>query len=268
MGRIVIASPALSDAGALTTPGAVAASLPLANLQDMQPSKVCRFTNLTGMAVVCDLGAAAAINLIALVAHNGSAAATWRIRAAATEAVLTAAPGYDSTAVSMWPASGQPSGWAVLPSTLFLATAQSFRWWRIDITDAANPAGYWQAGRLVLAAAWQPSRNLQFGWGLGHIDPSEVSAAAGGQLLVEERTKRRVVSFTLSFMDEDEMMVNAFEIERARGAARDVVVIRDPDATSHLHRQTVHGLMTGGQPIVNDAVNVFRKPYRLEELIP
>ena len=44
--------------------------------------------------------------------RNGSAATTWRVHAADTEANLTAAPDFDSGTVSIWPPR-QPLGWAL-----------------------------------------------------------------------------------------------------------------------------------------------------------
>src|SRR3546814_236006 len=125
MAGLYIATPVLSDAATLSTTGTVSSTLPLTNLQTMQPGEVCRFTSLTGIMIVADLGSAASINWIELINHNGTSAATWRIRGADTEGELTSDPGYDSGTVSMWPTSGKPDdeGLQNLSSLQYLTTA-------------------------------------------------------------------------------------------------------------------------------------------------
>ena len=269
MGNIVIASPALSDAATLSTPGTVAATLPLANLQAMYPGQVCRFTSLAGMAIVADLGAPYAINLVALVMHSATAAASWRIRGASSQANLTAAPGYDSGTVSLWPSSGQPSGWPKATSSLFLAGAQTYEWWRIDLADAANPAGYLDIGRLYLAAAWQPSRNHKTDWSLAYVDDTLVTKSLSGINFVTPRPPRRKVDWTIEFLSETEMKENALELDRLRGASKDVLAIRDPGATTELQHDTVQGLQTL-QPVTIGAPSpvLWSKKFTIEELIP
>lgn len=263
---VTIATPRLSDAATLTSGGTIAASLPLANLQAMQPGKVCRFTDLSGMHIVADLGAAQEVNQVWLGYTNATSAATWRVRGATSEANLTASPGYDSGSADIWPVSGLDD-WDTVNGLRWLSTAQTYRWWRIDIADAANPDGYFDIGRLYIAKAWQAG-GIQFGWSLGWLDDSEIERARGGQMHPVERPRRRELSFTLHGKSEAQMYGDAFAIQRLRGRSRDVLVVRDPMQTTWLQHQTLYGLMTELRPIVNSTYKVFRQPYRVEELIP
>lgn len=270
--NIVIATPVLSDAAVLTA-GSEAADMPAANLLTQQPIDVWRATDLANAYLVADLGAAAAINLVALLYTNASSAAQWRVRAAASEADLTAAPGYDSGLVDMWPHAGLETwDWTHAFRWLGVAGAtpgpQTFRWWRIDVADPGNAAGYVQAGRLYLAAAWQPTRNLLYGWSVGFIDFSAKVRAAGGQILPGSRPLHRVARFALRCDSESEMYDNAFEIDRRRGTSGDVLVLRDPATPSRLMKQSVYGTLSSLEPIVNARFNVFEKPYEIEEMIP
>jgi len=275
MGRIVIATPDLSDVATLTGLGTIAAALPITNLQAMQPGKVCRWTSLSTIAFRVDLGAAYAINLAALGPHNGTSAATLQVRAGASEAAADAGTGYDSGAVSAWTSAGRPSlGYDgdMLWSLRWLAAsggpgAQTFRYWRFDFVDAANPDGYFDLGRLVLDVAWQPTRNLRYGWGVGWDEPSDIVRSIGGQAWPIERARGRILEFTLGAMTESEMMANAYEIQRKRGKAKDILVIRNPDATTQLHRQMVHGLLADLPPLVNRTFNLYETGYRLAELV-
>lgn len=268
MARIRIATTDKSDAGTLTGGGTLADTLPITNLQTIQPGEVARWTSLTGMFLVLDLLAAVAVDVVALLAHNGTTAATWQIRAAALEADLVSAPGYNSGSVSIWPASGRPSGYdgEKLPSLHYLATPQSFRFWRIDLADAANPDGYFEAGRLVVAASWAPAKNLRHDWELGFVDPSEPSRAARGHLWPgPESNPAREWDFTIRGLSENDVMAGGYELARKRGARKDVLAIRNPELTTHLHRNMVYGLLEGPKRIRRIAHNYYEQPFKLLE---
>ncbi len=266
MGRIVIAEPSIGDAAVLRSV-AGADALAVGNLQAQQPSKAWRTTAVAGDAVEADLGTAAGINLVALLSTNAGSAATWRVRAAATQTDLTAAPGYDSGSLSVWPTTGLET-WDFVHGILWLATSvQTFRWWRVDVADLDNPDGYLQAGRLFLSKAWQPSRNRQRGLAIAFEDLSPRERARGGQIYPLALPRRRVLQFTLRFQSEAEMYANAFELDRLRGRSGDVLVIPDPDKSAQIQRQTVYGLQAELVPIVDPAHNLFEKAFVIEEQI-
>jgi hypothetical protein len=262
MARILIADGEDIDAATVTAENEVA-TLPATNLQTMQPSETWRTSDATDTFIVADLGAALAVDIVALLKTNLTAAATWRVRGATSEANLTAAPGYDSTAVGFWPESGL-AGQAV-SGFLYLDPAQSFRWWRIDLSDAANPDGYLEAGRLYIDAAWRPARNLSFNWQLGWIDDGEPRHARGGQIHPEVVPRRRRLRFSLDYLTEAEA-ATAYDLDRRRGRSADVLVLRDPAHATQLHRQSVYGLMTVLEPAVNTRFNVYSHRYDVEEL--
>jgi hypothetical protein len=268
MSNIVIATTALADAGTLTGGGTLAATLPVGNLQTMQPGQAARWTSLTGMYAVLDLGAAAAVNLVALLAHNGSSAATWHIRGASSEAGLTDSAGYDSGAISMWPSTGRPAGYDAerLHSIQFLAPAQSYRWWRVDLADSANADGYFEAGRLIVDAAWQPLRNLRFDWGMSWDDPSApVLSALGHQWPGPESRTARVFDFAIRGLSASDVATGGYEIGRKRGRRKDVFVVRGPTLTAQLHRNMVYGLLSEAAAIRRIAHDWYEQSFKLRE---
>ncbi|MCG8596121.1 MAG: hypothetical protein MI785_17410 [Kiloniellales bacterium] len=266
MGRIVIAEPSLGDAAVLRA-AAGADALPVGNLQTQQPGEAWRSTAVAGDAVEADLGAAAEVDLIALLYTNAASAATWRVRAAAVQPDLVAAPGYDSGSLPVWPAAGLET-WPFVHAILWLGAAvQSFRWWRVDYADLGNPDGYLQAGRLYIAKAWQPSRNRRRGLSLGFQDLSPRERTRGGQLYPLALPRTRVLSFALGFLSEAEMYANAFELDRLRGRSGDLLVIPDPDKPAQIQRQAVYGLQAELTPIVDPAHEVFETAFTVEEQI-
>ncbi len=267
MADVTFATSELSDAGTLTT-GNEVGTLPAVNLQDPQPTKKWRTSGLSSMYVVVDLGSAKAINLVALIATNLSSGANWQIRGATSEANLTAAPGYNSTSVSAWPGTGKPGGWTdQLFSLLWLTTAQTYRWWRIDVTDSGNGDGYIEAGRLIIDAAWQPTIGLSPNWGVQWVDPGPREMSIGGNIYPTQRTHHRVIELALDFNDQTAMMANAFELQRKRGASKDVFVLVDPAGTTDLHRTSIYGLFSNLQPLVNTAFDIFSQIVTVEEMV-
>ncbi len=264
MGNIIIATPELSDAAVLTA-GNAAAPMPVTNLQKMQPGLRWGTTNLTNIWLLIDLNSAQPINLIALLAHNASGGATWRIRAANVLGDVTASPAYDAT-TTMW-SSGALINYESRPSIRWLQNSLSYRYWRIDISDPTNPDGVFRAGRLYLSQAWQPSRNLNYDWEMVFVDDSQRQVSLGGQVYIDRRGIRRRLHFTLPNLPESEAFEKAFEIDRQRGASRDMLVAVDPDDLNHLHRQAVYGLAAEIGAVKNTAFNLYEKTYSVEELI-
>ena len=268
MAMAMLATPVLSDVGTVQA-GSQAGGMPVTNLLSMQPRNAWRALDLGAAWFTLHLPSAPEIDFIALPSHTASATATWRVRAADSEAELTTTPAYDSLAVSMWPLGGRPSGYTYLPTILnLLAAPVSRAWWRVDIFDAGNPAGYLDVGRFYAAKLFQPQRNFSFGASGGRIDPSPRQASVGGQLYTEPRPQRRVETLTLSWLSEAEMYDGLEEIKRQRGTSRDVLLIPNIDDSARLHQKMIYGLLSNPRPRVNRAFDLYEQVLTLEELIP
>lgn len=267
MGNLVVANPAAINASTLSA-GSELASMPASNLLRTQPKDRWRSTDLNSLYIVVDLLTAQAINLIALLFHNAATDATWQIRGATSEANLTAAPGYNSGAIAMWDA-GWPADQDPLHSLLWLGDSpETYRYWRIDITDLNNADSYFEAGRLYIDSAWQlPAlRNIELGWDVRFIDPATKSRSKGGQLYAETAQRWREITASINWQSEDVMYDNLFELQRRYGVSKDILVVRDPDATTHLLRQTVYGVMTQLPPVTNPNNSIFRSRLIVEEM--
>lgn len=264
MSKILIASPALSDAATLTTNNELG-TLPATNLQKMQPTKVYRTNSLDAIYMEMDLGSISPFNLVAMLYTNASSTATWQVRAANTQADLTAAPGYDSGILTHWASPGI-SDWDRTHAMLSTGQ-QSYQWIRIDIVDPANPDGYYQAGRIYISDAIIPSVNISLGWSLGWEDDSTTQDSLGGKTFVIPRQKRRLLNFSLDFLTEIEMNNDSFSLDRLRGKSKDIFVIKDIDDLSLRHSQSVCGLMKDLSPIIKSKFNIYRKRYAIRELL-
>lgn len=267
MGKIIIAGSHLSDAGTLEDSSALAANYPVSNLLDLQPGRKARFSTPGAAHIVLDLGSAQAITLAMLGAHNGSAAGTWRVRGATSEANLTAAPGFDSGAgVSLWPATGKAE--ADVQHSFINFSAETYRWWRIDVADAGNADGYFEAGRIILANAWAPAVNFGYGAGIGWIDPSPIDQGVAGHMHPLGRPGHRVMTLPFRLLSEADALGGLYELERLLGARRDVFAVLDKEDTTQLHRRMMHGLMRGTTaPLSIEFFKRYGTNLRIQELV-
>jgi hypothetical protein len=268
LAKIIIAGGQLMDAATLEDSSALAANYPLANLLTLQPGETTRFSDPSAAYVVVDLGSAKAVTFAAVIAHNGGAAGEWRVRGATSEANLTASPGFDSGSggVSFWPASGKPDA-DVFHSFLSFAS-QTFRWWRLDIDDAANADGYFEAGRIMLASAWAPDTNFDFNAGIGWLDPSPIDEGVAGHMFPLARHKHRVQTLPFRMVSEADCLAGIYELQRLRGASGDIFVVLDPQDDDHLHRRMLHGLMRGTTaPLSIEFFKNYSFSLRVEELL-
>lgn len=260
MANAIIATPELGDGAVLSSTGTVAAGLPLTNLQEHRLSKLARFTSLSGMTIFIDTESTNEIDLVALLGTNQSAAATWQVRVASTQAGTSAAPTYDS-------------GSGAMPNPAVLTgIATSGRWVRIDIEDAANPDGYFDIGRLYVAGGdtlWQPDLNIAEGGSFAVNDDNQQATALSGAILTTRRNRRRVINETFDFQSEDELYSRAYRQIMARGTGRDLLFIRDPAASAaRLADQTIYGVLAlANQPIVHRTVDLYSWSFTIEELI-
>ncbi|MBI2313589.1 MAG: hypothetical protein HYU77_13900 [Betaproteobacteria bacterium] len=257
MANMILAFPNRGDEATLSG-GSWQSALPLVNFQDRLLSKKARSVDLALASTKfdCALTKSRPVRLLALVAHNLSIDAQYRVRGADVSdfSVLL----YDSGWLDVWPAiypteslDWEEDNWwegkllaedrAGYTSALIhlLPAATRARYWRVEFDDLvpANPDGYVEAGRLFLAGQWQPAVNHSWGASLGYEDPTEIESSLGGQEYFDARTKFRVYRCTLRFLDHDEGHARALEAPRRLGISGEAFVVPDPNDTTHMIRR-------------------------------
>ena len=259
MANCLIARPLANEASFVWSDPVAGGSNP-ANLGTMQPGEVWGNGGATPAALV-DTVTAQSVSLVALIAHNGVAGGTLRVRAGTTSSVTD----YDSGSASLFPAGFEAmAGFDYHTSFMRFSPAKSFRWWRVDVSNAGQP---FQAGRLYLANPATLARNYGYGAGFGVTDPSRIQVSLGGQLWPgAEAGRRRSVDFTLPYASRDDFAA-ALSLQMARGRARDVLVILDPEAAQNGQAGIVYGVQTDLQPTINTALRIFEARFKVEELI-
>lgn len=256
MANCMLGFPNRTDAATLSG-GSWTAGLPLSLLQSRVIGKTARTVDaaLASTKFDIDLGAAKKIQLIALVNHNFSLAATFRITASTSPSFSPLV--YDSGWSDVWPevypfgtleweddnwwsrkyTAEETSGY-IASLIKILPTFKLARYWRIEINDTTNAAGYVQVGRLFIGPAWQPVINMSYaGASIGWETKTEVQEALGGAEYFQRRTPYRVQRFSLDAMAQDEAFSQAFEIMRRAGIDQEILFIHDPDDTVHALRR-------------------------------
>lgn len=267
--------------------GAWTAGLPRALLQNRVIGKTARTIDaaLTSTQFNIDLGAAKKTQLISLRNHNFSLNARYRITAAA-DAGYTALT-YDSTWLNVWPVvypygsleweddnfwSGQytdeeAEGYVTELDHILPAQKLS-RYWRIEINDTGNAAGYVQVGRLFIGPAWQPKVNMSYdGTSLAWETKTAVNEAIGGAEYFQRRTPYRVQHLALDWLEQDEAFSQAFELMRRAGLDQEILWIYDPDDTVHALRRRFLCRIRTLSAIENPYTTINKTAFELKELL-
>lgn len=263
MASIVIARADLPSAAVLTPSSQASASLGVGNLLTLNPRQKWRTVNLT-VSVVVDLGAALARNTVAMLYSNATSAATWQVRAATSEANLTASPGYDSGSLSHFPGGADLSTWEETHARLHIGSDQTFRWWRVDVTDAANPDGYYEAGRIVIADRFQPEFSATRVEPI-FSEPAVRTKSQAGGVTPRAQTKRRGVRFTVFAMSEAEAFGSLSPLYRDAGSSRAVLVDINPAEVAYPMDHLYYGLMAADRPLPNLFTGRYSADFEIEE---
>ena len=281
--NMIISSTNYVDSATSITADDEVATLPVENLQDRQIVRIWRNTQ-TSAQIDVDFGQGRLVNFVALIKHSLSQLATIRFRFSNEADFSTNV--HDSGTIDAWPVLEEfgTLPWGVFQWGGFLNpeiaaeyTISTFdvldeavvaRYLRIDMSDASNPEGYIQAGRLISGPAYQPSINYANGVEFEFIDESRVTKSRGGQTFVDEVERYRRMRFELINIPEAEIFSNVFnQIDRLRGVSQDILVIPQPDEPTTWITQNIYGRISQTGPIVNSSLDFYSRLIEIEEII-
>lgn len=111
------------------------------------------------------------------------------------------------------------------------------RYWRFEIDDSDNDAGYLDLARLIMAPGWQPTFNLATGARLGFDTDTTFEKTIGGPRIPDVGSVWRELTGEIQFLPEDEAFAWPFEMLRNLGTAGQLFFVFDPEDVAHMHRR-------------------------------
>lgn len=275
-----------SDRGTISS-GSWVGGLPATNFQEADVQKVARSTNAATSSTKfrIDLGTAKPepLSSFAMLNHNGTTVSQWRI--VVTSDSTDADPlqrVLDTGLMNMWvptvvfgalpwgaypwdgiDTSAYPSGvlaYYALPDVVL----GRYIW--VYISDAANPAGYFQAGRFLAGVAWTPSTNYSEGATIKYNDPSVIKRTRGGKRLTLVRPSFRQISIKFDYLTKEEAFGIAFEVERQLGKTGNFLLVMDPDEAGNFRfRRTIYGALEDMDVIQTPSEDIWQWAISGEE---
>lgn len=236
MANIGLFWPNRAAAGVAVSGGSWLAGLPASNVCDPQIAKVARSTDALAAStkIRLDLGSARSLRAFALVNHNLSAAAQWRVLLGTTSGAsdvyagslatwLHASFEAGLTAQGMEDAEYLRDG---TPAIIVLPAFYTGRHVTIEISDTANADGYVQIGRVFAGGGFIPTINASYGLQDSWIDLSTADFSEAGSLWGTPRRRLRTVRFVLDALTlaEGEQL---HEMQRVLGTIDEVLYVPD-----------------------------------------
>lgn len=231
MANVLLSFDNLADSATLTG-GSWQSTMPRANVQDPRVSKRARSTSASAShaTITATWSSAKSVRFVALVGHNLSADADFTFSNA-----LSGTSFFDPAAI-YWNGSVWPAGvvYPEYPGLVFYwraAGAISTADLTITISDASNPAGYIEIGRVWIGGdGFQPADNFRYGDQLAWEDPAVVTESLGGTVYASSMARpKRIARLALGTLTDAERLTLSRAM--AAGVGSQVFYARDPAAT-------------------------------------
>lgn len=116
------------------------------------------------------------------------------------------------------------------------------RWIRAEVIDAANPAGYFGAGRLVVANGWITRKGRRYGDRFGSRERSERTYLHGATPVLGSGL-RQTQGFTVVSDSVEELRKAHLRMRHAAGSSSPVVVLHDYEDAAMRHWNSIYGLL-------------------------
>lgn len=279
MSAIRLVFPNAADTATLSSSPAAVGAMPVTYLQDQTRARIWRSNSVVeAQHILGDLASYATLSAVALVRHNLTTSASYRLRLYSGSG-QTGTLVYDSGAQSVgelvlgwgdfawgvgtWGAESA-ADWPVPYFAHFFAEVQALSF-DLQIDDSGNPDGYLQAARLVLGQSWSPARNADYGLSLSWRETSRQVRTDGGTLRTDARDPYRRISFDLSALDPLDRDDLTDKIRRA-GLRNDIFLSCQPGRGGARERDYAGLFKLSESPsVVASSYRIYKAQMTLEE---
>lgn len=205
----------LADDCAVTASGE-RSGFPATNVQ--HPFLIRRWRSLvvsSEQSLLFDAGSGLTVkaDTLAIVQHNLSSTAVVKFQANSIDSWST--PPVDQTAV-----------WSEGIILVNLSAAQDYQLWRVSITDSANPDGYVEIGRIVIALRYQVEELPDSAVELDTIDTTVISKSITRQTYADLGVQARAYTLSMGIMG-DTTRQSLAAVYAAVGQHTPVVLVAD-----------------------------------------
>lgn len=211
-------------------------SFPWSNLSNPQPRMRVRITG-TSAIIIIDLGSIQSADCWALISTSLPRTTGVRVRASATNPLVTGSTNLDTGTVSDDFTDPQYNGNVVM---CFATTAARF--WRMDLSGAVSPIDF---GILMLGLLFRPENATEYGVQEGFIDLSirDMNEDTGAEFALSG-PKKKTLQFTMAGTEaEVRGFTTSFsDMDRVVGASGDVLFVENSAADAlTCARDSVYG---------------------------
>lgn len=264
--------------------GSWESELPLNHLQSPIFSQFSQTTDANPASTLfkVELPKQRPVAVVALAAHNLSATAMWRVRVWFDSAETQLA--WDSGTVDVWPSvfntnelAWENDNWwsgtitdddrdSFTPLATQFLPVQIAAAVTVELFDSANPDGHVVIGRVMVADAWQPVNNNDWGIQYGYqiATTFETAGDADQTEYADPKTPRRTVTFDLSYLNEAEAF-RLLSLQRDQGVHGDVLYTPNISPGPTSFAQTFIGRLNQPNPITHPYLRDFTAGISLLE---
>jgi hypothetical protein len=234
---------ALASQGAVWSASSAVPTLPVSHLGLPQRQRVWRSTGTTAQSLPVDLGQSRPVGGLALVDGNLTPAATVLLEGNAIDVW----PGAVSHVVVPW----DPGASGVIP--VWFTATETYRWWRLSLSDPSNPSGFLQLGQVYLGPALEmrdveeQSRGPGLGASRRRVDPSLVGRSPSGTPYAFAFPRREQWSLPTGLLTKDQVFDTLLTTLEESGLTEDVVMslyAADPAGDAPARQTNLYGRFT------------------------
>ncbi len=208
-------------------------AFPKENVQNEHRTKIWKSTDLTSETLDFDLGAAAAVDTIAIMNHNFNDFTS-------TTPTITWI-GDDNSDFS---SPSTSSALTVVAGIIVLYfSSDSKRYWRLSMTGGAGTETVYEVGRIMFGAKLQPSKSYNVGFGRIVNDFTTISQSVGGQLHSDFKNKFESYQLNFNHMTTTDRDSYITMIENNR-TALNMILTLDTTSTATINATTFYGKLS------------------------
>lgn len=138
----------------------------------------------------------------------------------------------------------------------YFAAPQAFRYWRVTVSDPANPFGYIELGVVWLGASIDAG-DCQNGFEVQTEDRTNQTETDFGHVYSDEYPKRRTISIKYEALEYEQAQV-VDDAYQANGSSKPVLLVLDEDGlTFDKDHLTVYGLFRSTLGFKHRVLNLF-----------